>query len=69
MFVFAVQTQRELDQYDMLDLAHWEFWVVSGAVIRRQVSKSVGIGWVKRFAAGPTAYQKLATAIRAAAAP
>jgi hypothetical protein len=28
--------QRDPDQYDMLNLAHWEFWVVSGTVIRQQ---------------------------------
>lgn len=30
VFVFAVQTQRDPDAYDMLDLAHWEFWVAGG---------------------------------------
>ena len=66
VFVFAVQTQRDPDQYDMLNLAHWQFWVVSGT-IREQQWKSVGIGWVERHATGPVDHQQLASAIRNAA--
>ena len=64
VFVFAVQTQREPDQYDMLDLSHWQFWVVSGVIVRQQRVKSVGIGWVQRFATGPVTYPELAATIR-----
>jgi hypothetical protein len=67
VFVFAVQSQRNPDQYEMLDIAHWQFWVVNGGVIREQSAKSVGIGWVARHAAGPFAHDRLAAAIRTAA--
>ena len=67
VFVFAVQTQRDPDQYDMLNLAHWRFWIVSGAIIREQRWKSVGIEWVKRNATGPIDHQHLALAIHEAA--
>jgi hypothetical protein len=68
VFVFAVQTQRDPGQYDMLNVAHWDFWVISGATIRAQQWKSVGIGWVKQNAAGPIHHQRLASAIREVAA-
>jgi hypothetical protein len=64
VFVFAVQCQREPDQYDMLDLAHWEFWVIAGSTIRAHPAKSVGIEWVRRHATGPVSHQHLASAIR-----
>ena len=67
VFVFAVQTQREPAAYDVLDISHWEFWVVSGTVVWEQQWKSVGIGWVKRCATGPIDHQHLAFAIKGAA--
>jgi hypothetical protein len=67
VFVFAVQCQREPDQYDMLDLAHWEFWVIAGSVIRAHPAKSVGIERVRRHAIGPVSNRHLASAIREAA--
>lgn len=37
VFVFAVQTQRDPQAYDMLDVERWwEFWVVSGDVTRER---------------------------------
>jgi hypothetical protein len=67
VFVFALQCQREPDQYDMLDLAHWEFWVTAGSAIRTHLGKSVGIEWVRRHATGPVNHQHLAAAIHEAA--
>lgn len=43
VFVFAVQTQLDTAEYDMLDLAHWEFWVLDAARIRSETRKSVDI--------------------------
>jgi hypothetical protein len=37
VFVFCVQTQREPATYDMLDISHWEFWVVDASTIRELV--------------------------------
>ena len=67
VFVFCVQTQREPAAYDMLDISHWEFWVVDASTIRELGAKSTGIGWVRRHAAGPLPYGELADAIRVAA--
>lgn len=69
VFVFAVQTQREPGSYDVLDISHWEFWVASASIIRKWVGKTVGIGWVRRYATGPLPYGDLADAIHAAAKP
>ena len=67
VFVFAVQTQREPAAYDMLDISHWQFWVVSASIIRERARKTVGIGWVRKYATGPLSYGGLADAIHAAA--
>lgn len=66
VFVFAVQTQREPAAYDVLDISHWEFWVVSASIIRERAGKTVGIGWVREHATGPLSYGGLADAIQAA---
>jgi hypothetical protein len=62
-----VQTQREPAAYDVLDISHWEFWVVSASTIREQAGKTVGIRWVREHATGPLPYRGLADAIHAAA--
>jgi hypothetical protein len=67
VFVFCVQTQREPAAYDMLDISHWEFWVVDASTIRELGVKSIGIGWVRRHTTGPLPYGELAEAIRVAA--
>lgn len=67
VFVFAVQTQREPAAYDVLDISHWEFWVVSASTIRERAGKTVGIRWVREHATGPLPYSGLADAIHAAA--
>ena len=66
VFVFAVQTQLEPEAYDMLDLCHWEFWVVDGQTVRTRAGKTVGIGWVRQHAVGPVPYEDLAAAVDAA---
>jgi hypothetical protein len=66
VFVFAVQTQREPETYDVLNISHWEFWVIGASTIRQQAAKSVGINWVRQHATGPLRYSDLADAIYAA---
>jgi hypothetical protein len=67
VFVFAVQAQEDPDTYDMLDLAHWEFWVVSADVVRRHSTRTVGINWVRKHAAGPFRHGQVAAAVQDAA--
>ena len=67
VFVFAVQTQEEPAAYDMLDVSHWEFWVVGADLIREHAGKTVGIGWVRKKARGPFSYREVADTIRTTA--
>jgi hypothetical protein len=67
VFVFAVQTQRDPSAYDVLDLSHWEFWVVNASTIRQRAGKTVGIAWVREHATGPLSYSDLSDAIHMAA--
>jgi hypothetical protein len=67
VFVFAIQTQLNPAEYDMLDLKHWQFWVLDAAIIRASSRKSVDIFWVRRHANGPLAYAELNGASIAAA--
>ena len=68
VFVFAVQTCTEHDTYDALDVAQWEFYVLSAAAIRDAGTRTAGIAFVRSHAsAGPIAWAELADAIEAAA--
>ncbi len=66
VFVFAVQTCQDHESYDPLDVGQWEFYVVDGERVRECGYKTVGIGWVRRYAA-PTSFSRLAAAIDAVA--
>jgi hypothetical protein len=67
VFVFAVQMQRDPASYHMLDLAHWEFWVVNAETVRGRAGKTVGSGWVREHAKGPVSLSEPADTIRSAA--
>lgn len=67
VFVFAVQTCKDPESYDALDLAQWEFYVVSADHVRACGYKSVSIAWVRGFAE-PIAFAGLAEAIEATGA-
>lgn len=64
VFVFAVQNQKDPASYDMLDVSHWEFWVLDANVVRQHAGKSVGIAWVRKHSTGPVPYENLAATIR-----
>ena len=63
LFVFALQTCTAHDDYDMLDLSQWQFWAATADQVRASGQNSVGLGWVETNAAGPVAYDALATLI------
>lgn len=67
VFVFAVQNCKEPAAYDALNLAQWEFYVVSADHVRACGYKSVTIAWVRRYA-GPVGFAELAKVIEATAA-
>ena len=65
VFLFAIQTQQDPAEYDVLDLSHWQFWVVAADAIRTKAGKSVGIGWVRDHGTGPYTHHELPIAIEA----
>jgi hypothetical protein len=67
VFVFAIQTCRDPQAYDALDIGQWEFYVATAEAIREHGGHSVGLPAVQRFANGPIPYSELARAVEAAA--
>lgn len=49
VFVFSVQTCKDPQRYDALDLSQWEFYVVAADRVRECRYKSVSIAWVRRM--------------------
>lgn len=66
VFVFAVQTCKDPDAYDALDLTQWEFYIVPAEPVRECRYRSVSISWVRRHAE-PVRFMDLGSAIDAAA--
>lgn len=64
VFVFAIQTCTEPDRYDALDVGQWVFHVVPASVVREHGARSVGMGFLNRYAPEPVAFAELAAAIR-----
>lgn len=50
VFVFSVQTCKDPQRYDALDLSQWEFYVVAADRVRECRYKSVSIAWVRKHA-------------------
>lgn len=66
LFVFAVQTCRDHQAYDVLDVAQWEFYVVPAQAVRDCGWRRIGLGWVRRQAS-PVPLSGLADRVRAVA--
>lgn len=69
VFVFAIQTCVDPQEYDPLNLDQWEFRVVRAEEIRRHGIRSVGLAWLNRNAPGRLRLEDLKVAVKAAAAP
>lgn len=67
VFVFALQTCRDPDVYDVLDLDQWEFRVVPAAAVRDSSVRTVGMSFLNQHASRPVGWSDLADAIDAAA--
>jgi hypothetical protein len=63
VFVFAVETCQDPDEYDPLDLNQWEFYVVSASDVRASGQKGGGLAWVQRLAGSTTSYGELTEAV------
>ena len=62
VFVFSVQTCKDPQRYDALDISEWEFYVVAAERVRECAYKSVSIAWVRRHA-DPVSFSELAATI------
>ena len=49
VYVFAIQTCQEPDQYDALDLSHWEFRVVGKNALHERGLRSITKGQLERL--------------------
>ena len=67
VFVFAVQTCKDPDAYDALDISQWEFYVVHAKHVRECGTKSVSIAWVMRYAQ-PVPFAQLPDVVESVAA-
>ena len=65
-YLFALQTAQSHDAYNPLDANQWEFYVLSRSAIEDSGAMSIGLRSLRRLAAGPTPYERLAEAITAA---
>ena len=63
VYVFAIQTATEHALYDPLDLAQWEFRVMSAARLREHAYRSVGKSYLDRHARESVPLERLAQAI------
>lgn len=68
VFVFAIQKQHDPSLYRGLDLALWEFHVVSAKKVIDRGTRSVGMDWVSRASGGPVCFEGIAAAVTVAAA-
>ena len=67
VYVFGVQTSTSHDVYDQLNVAQWDFYVVSRSDLASTNQNSLGIARVKSLSGGATAWDDLKAAVTAAA--
>ncbi|MEU5074271.1 hypothetical protein AB0G76_22315 [Streptomyces asoensis] len=66
VYVFAVQTAREHALYEPLDMAQWEFYVLSAPLVAALDSDSVSLGSVRALSGPPVSFAALRDCIRSA---
>ncbi len=64
VYVFAVQTAQSHDEYDVLDVDQWAFYVVPRKTLEDLGYKSISLNALEQITDGPTRYAGLAAAIR-----
>ena len=67
VFVFAVHTCRDPDQYDPIDIASWEFRVLRAGILRGHGYRSVTLAFLIREAPAACGLADLAAAVERAA--
>ena len=63
VYVFAVHTAKRHEDYDMLDLAQWEFYAADCETLARLGTTSIGLSKVRRIAEGPVVFSDLKTTV------
>jgi hypothetical protein len=66
VYVFAVQTARKHVEYDALDLAQWDFYVLSRPHLEDLNTDSLSLSSVRTAAGGPVLFPALGNRVRAA---
>ena len=66
VFVFGIQARKTHEEYDALDVAQWEWYVVSANSIVEHGARSVGMWFLERYAEGPLSYDEIDRAVTAA---
>ena len=69
VYVFAIQTSQDHDQYDVLDVGQWEFHVLPAETLRRLGVRSLSYPTLRRYAAGPVSWSDLASTVAEVTAP
>ena len=64
VYVFAVHTARNHDEYDVLDVDQWAFYVLPRKVLEDLGYKSIGLNALDKISAGPVSYAGLTAAIQ-----
>jgi hypothetical protein len=50
VFVFAVEACTDVNTYNALDVAQWDFYIVDAAAVRAHACRSVSLAWVRQIA-------------------
>lgn len=67
VYVFCVQTAKTHAEYDPLDVAQWEFYVVPRAVVEGTGYRSFGLPTLRTLADGPSTFAEVRHAVLRAA--
>lgn len=69
VYVFCIQTAQTHDEYNPLDVAQWQFYVVPRAEIEALGFKAIGLASLIKLTDGPVTYADLSDAIIRAHSP
>ena len=58
-----VHTAKRHEDYDMMDLAQWEFYVADSETLARLGTTSIGLSKVRRIAEGPVMFSDIKTTV------
>lgn len=67
VYVFAIQTATRHEEYDVLDVGQWEFYVVPRHAIEAIGYASIGLPTLRTLTQGPVTFGELGAAVKACA--